>query len=74
MIDIQKFPQRLEITFWNTLIQVMSAAPDLSRFILRVTEWAAAPPRLLQCGLFWSLAGLLLGFALGVFSRLAGLL
>lgn len=70
MINIRQFPQRIEITFWTALIHIMSEAPGISRFFLQVGDFAVARPNLRQLrqALFWSLAGLLLGFSFGLLS------
>jgi hypothetical protein len=75
MTNIRQFPQRLEITFWQALIAVMSDAPELSRLILKTQHLIAAmqPAHLLLWASICSLSGLVLGFILGAFSQLVNL-
>lgn len=70
-MDIRHFPQRLEIAFWSVLIALMRQAPDQCRFFLRIHVyiWSPSFARLVNRVLFWSLVGLLLGFALGFAGR-----
>lgn len=70
MINLRQFPQRLEISFWTALIHIMSKAPDFSWFFLKAGDFAMVRTNLsaLRQALFWSVAGLFLGFAFGLLS------
>jgi hypothetical protein len=69
-MNIRQLPNRLEISFWSTIISIMSEAPDLSRLLLMIREFTFSEKslRFLTRLFIWSILGWALGFILGVFS------
>jgi hypothetical protein len=69
-MNIRQLPNRLEISFWSTIISIMSDAPGLSRYLLTVKEFAFSEKslRFLTRLFVWSILGWVLGFILGIFS------
>jgi hypothetical protein len=67
---VRNIYNRLALSFWSTLILIMSESRFCQWIILNVHDLYAGSKRehLLKLALFWSVMGLLIGLILGILS------
>lgn len=67
-MNIKRIPAQLEISFWSTVIPLMSETPPLRRLIQGIYDLIQGEHqyRVIKQAMIWSGTGLLLGFVLGL--------